>query len=240
MKYFVNYENSTGKIIKISSCDLGNMKEINFPNDFDFMKANAKEVYSFKIDGDVAVKIGEDEQKILYPFLFPPSEKSDAEKQNDQLTEMIKASSTKTYLNNLADEQASLIPFCYDAWDDFNEGFSFEKDTRIQSTGKLFKAKNTVLKTQLRPENDPDNFDDLTGNQSTGSEDDVITLPDNVMTQGYSYVYGKFYKKNDNDKVYQCYRGGLSEEVANSMFGQVIVLYFYPDALLGSYFREKV
>ena len=88
---------------------------------------------------------------------------------------MLKASTTKTYLENLADEQASLIPFCYDAWDDFNEGFSIEKDSRVQSTGKLFKAKNTVLKTQLRPENDPDNFDDLTGSPSSGSEEDVIT-----------------------------------------------------------------
>lgn len=160
--------------------------------------------------------------------------------QEENFKKMSYENNKKIYLDNLADEQASLIPFCYDAWDDFNEGFSIEKDSRVQSTGKLFKAKNTVLKTELRPENDPDNFDDLTGNQSTGGEDDVITLPDNVMTQGYSYVYGKFYKKNGNEKVYQCYRGGLSEEVANSMFGQVIVLYFYPDALLGAYFREKV
>lgn len=160
--------------------------------------------------------------------------------QEENLKKMAYENNKKIYLDNLADEQASLIPFCYDNWDDFNEGFSIEKDSRVQSTGKLFKAKNTVLKTELRPENDPDNFDDLTGSPSSGSEDDVITLPDNVMTQGYSYVYGKFYKKNDNEKVYQCYRGGLSEEVANSMFGQVQVLYFYPDALIGSYFREKV
>lgn len=185
------------------------------------------------VDGEL-IELTPEEKEELYPS------KSDAEKQNEQLTEMLKASSTKTYLDNLADEQASLIPFCYDAWDDFNEGFSIEKDSRVQSTGKLFKAKNTVLKTELRPENDPDNFDDLTGSPSSGSEDDVITLPDNVMTQGYSYIYGKYYKKNDNEKVYQCYRGGLSEEVANSMFGQVQVLYFYPDALIGSYFREKV
>lgn len=160
--------------------------------------------------------------------------------QEENFKKMAYENNKKIYLDNLEDEQASLIPFCYDAWDEFNEGFSIEKDSRIQSTGKLFKAKNTVLKTQLRPENDPDNFDDLTVNPSTGSEEDVITLPDNVMTQGYSYVYGKFYKKNGDEKVYQCYRGGLSEEVANSMFGQVQVLYFYPDALLGSYFREKV
>lgn len=196
--------------------------------------ADESETLKYKyVDGEL-IELTPEEKEELYPS------KSDAEKQNEQLTEMLKASSTKTYLDNLADEQASLIPFCYDAWDDFNEGFSIEKDSRVQSTGKLFKAKNTVLKTELRPENDPDNFDDLTGNQSTGSEDDVITLPDNVMTQGYSYVYGKLYKKNGNEKVYQCYRGGLSEEVANSMFGQVQVLYFYPDALVGSYFREKV
>lgn len=185
------------------------------------------------VDGEL-IELTPEEKEELYPS------KSDAEKQNEQLTEMLKTSSTKTYLDNLDDEQASLIPFCYDAWDDFSEGFSIEKDSRVQSTGKLFKAKNTVLKTELRPENDPNNFDDLTGSPSIGSEDDVITLPDNVMTQGYSYVYGKFYKKNGNEKVYQCYRGGLSEEVANSMFGQVQVLYFYPDALVGSYFREKV
>lgn len=175
--------------------------------------------------------------ELKYDPLEKTNEKEDQEK---MLSQMLLSSSTKTYLDNLADEQARLIPFCYDAWDDFNEGFSIEKDSRVQSTGKLFKAKNTVLKTQLRPENDPDNFDDLTGSPSSGSEDDVITLPDNVTTQGYSYVYGKFYKKNGNEKVYQCYRGGLSDEVAKSMFGQVQVLYFYPDALLGSYFREKV
>ena len=198
--------------------------------------SDESETLNYKyVDGELIELTPEEKEE-----LYPKPEKTEEEKQNDKLTEMIKASSTKTYLENLADEQASLIPFCYDAWDDFSEGFSIEKDTRLQSIGKLFKAKNTVLKTQLRPENDPYNFDDLTGSQSSGSEEDVITLPDNVMTQGYSYIYGKFYKKNGNEKVYQCYRGGVTEEVANSMFGQVQVLYFYPDALLGSYFREKV
>lgn len=205
--------------------------EIEVSDDFDEMT-----IFDYKyIEGNL-IKLSQEEKDEFYPN----KEKTEEEKQKDQLTEMIKASSTKTYLENLADEQASLIPFCYDAWDEFNEGFSIEKDTRLQSIGKLFKAKNTVLKTQLRPENDPNNFDDLTGSQSSGIEDDVITLPDNVNTQGYSYVYGKFYKKNGNETVYQCYRGGVTEEVANSMFGQVQVLYFYPDALLGSYFREKV
>lgn len=220
-----------GKILSIESFKFSDCIEVEVDDGFDVMT-----IFDYKVSEGTLVKLTPEEKEEFYPI----PEKTEEEKQNDQLTEMLKASSTKTYLDNLADEQASLIPFCYDAWDDFNEGFSIEKDSRVQSTGKLFKAKNTVLKTELRPENDPDNFDDLTGNQSSGSEDDVITLPDNVTTQGYSYVYGKFYKKNGDEKVYQCYRGGLSEEVANSMFGQVQVLYFYPDALLGSYFREKV
>lgn len=220
-----------GKINRLSYNEVVNYVPIELDDGFDEMT-----IFNYKyVDGELVELTPEEKDEF-----YPKPEKTEEEKQNDQLTEMIKASSTKTYLDNLDDEQAGLIPFCYNAWDDFNEGFSIEKDSRVQSTGKLFKAKNTVLKTQLRPENDPDNFDDLTGSPSTGSEDNVITLPDNVMTQGYSYVYGKFYKKNGNEKVYQCYRGGLSEEVANSMFGQVQVLYFYPDALLGSYFREKV
>lgn len=231
MKIYVKFEEGTGKIISTDSIKLSTNTEIEVDDGFDEMT-----IFNYKYEYGKLVELTPEEKEEFYP----KAEKTEEEKQNDQLTEMIKASSTKTYLENLADEQACLIPFCYDAWDDFNEGFSIEKDSRVQSTGKLFKAKNTVLKTQLRPENDPDNFDDLTGSPSTGSEEDVITLPDNVMTQGYSYVYGKFYKKNGNEKVYQCYRGGLSEEVANSMFGQVQVLYFYPDALLGSYFREKV
>lgn len=231
MVIFVKYEPGTGKIHSVDSIKLSTNTEIEVDDGFDEMT-----IFNYKVVDNDLVELTPEEKEEFYP----KAEKTEEEKQNDQLTEMLKESSTKTYLENLADEQAGLIPFCYDAWDDFNEGFSFEKNTRIQSTGKLFKAKNTVLKTQLRPENDPDNFDDLTGNQSSGSEDDVITLPDNVMTQGYSYVYGKFYKKNGSEKVYQCYRGGVTEEVANSMFGQVQVLYFYPDALLGSYFREKV
>lgn len=230
MIVYIDYDNK-GKIISVyreNQNDKYTKVEIN--------GNNFSSVFNYKYINGGLVELSQEEKEEFYP----KPEKTEEEKQNDQLTEMLKASSTKTYLDNLADEQASLIPFCYDAWDDFNEGFSIEKDSRVQSTGKLFKAKNTVLKTELRPENDPDNFDDLTGNQITGSDDNVITLPDNVTTQGYSYVYGKFYKKNDNEKVYQCYRGGLSEEVANSMFGQVQVLYFYPDALLGSYFREKV
>lgn len=229
MNIFVREEN--GKILSVESFKFSDCVEIEVDDAF-----NVMDIFNYKVVDDELVELTPEEKEEFYPI----PEKTEEEKQNDQLTEMLKASSTKTYLDNLADEQASLIPFCYDAWDDFNEGFSIEKDSRVQSTGKLFKAKNTVLKAQLRPENDPDNFDDLTGNQSSGSEEDVITLPDNVMTQGYSYIYGKFYKKNGNEKVYQCYRGGVTEEVANSMFGQVQVLYFYPDALLGSYFREKV
>lgn len=231
MKIYVKFEEGTGKIISTDSIKLSTNTEIEVDDDFDEMT-----IFNYKYQDGKLVELTPEEKEEFYP----KPEKTEEEKQNDQLTEMLKESSTKTYLENLADEQASLIPFCYDAWDDFNEGFSIEKDSRVQSIGKLFKAKNTVLKTQLRPENDPDNFDDLTGSPSTGSEDNVITLPDNVMTQGYSYVYGKFYKKNGNEKVYQCYRGGVTEEVANSMFGQIQVLYFYPDALLGSYFREKV
>ena len=231
MKIYVKFEEGTGKIISCDSVKLSTNTEIEVDDGFDEMT-----IFNYKYQDGKLVELTPEEKEEFYP----KPEKTEEEKQNDQLKEMLKASSTKTYLENLADDQAGLIPFCYDAWDDFNEGFSIEKDTRLQSTGKLFKAKNTVLKTQLRPENDPDNFDDLTGSQSSGSEDDVITLPDNVMTQGYSYIYGKFYKKNGNEKVYQCYRGGVTEEVANSMFGQVQVLYFYPDALLGSYFREKV
>lgn len=220
-----------GKINRLSYSESNGYVKVNLDDGFDEMK-----IFNYKYVKGELVELTPEEKEEFYP----KPEKTEEEKQNDQLTEMLKTSSTKTYLENLADEQASLIPLCYDAWDDFNEGFSIEKDTRLQSIGKLFKAKNTVLKTKLRPENDPDNFDDLTGSQSSGSEEDVITLPDNVMTQGYSYIYGKFYKKNCNEKVYQCYRGGVTEEVANSMFGQVQVLYFYPDALLGSYFREKV
>lgn len=220
-----------GKINRLSYGESNGYVKVDLDDDFDEMK-----IFNYKyVEGEL-VELSTEEKEEFYP----KPEKTEEEKQNDQLTEMLKASTTKTYLENLDDEQASLIPYCYDTWDDFTEGFSIEKDTRLQSTGKLFKAKNTVLKTQLRPENDPDNFDDLTGIQHSGSEDDVITLPDNVMTQGYSYIYGKFYKKNGNEKVYQCYRGGVTEEVANSMFGQVQVLYFYPDALLGLYFREKV
>lgn len=229
MKIFIIEEN--GKILSVESFKFSDCIEVEIDDDF-----NVMDIFNYKYQDGKLVELTPEEKEEFYPI----PEKTEEEKQNDQLTEMIKTSTTKTYLDNLADEQAGLIPFCYDAWDDFTEGFSIEKDTRLQSIGKLFKAKNTVLKTQLRPENDPDNFDDLTGNQSSGSEEDVITLPDNVMTQGYSYVYGKFYKKNGNEKVYQCYRGGVTEEVANSMFGHVQVLYFYPDALLGIYFREKV
>jgi hypothetical protein len=237
MILFVKYDES-GAILTVSDGPFDDAEKIEIQDDSYINDPNS--IYNYKIVNHQFAHIEEEEKKQLYPFLYPDELKIEKEKQSDQLTEMLKASSTKTYLDNLADEQASLIPFCYDAWDDFNEGFSIEKDSRVQSIGKLFKAKNTVLKTELRPENDPDNFDDLTGSPSTGSEEDVITLPDNVMTQGYSYIYGKFYKKNGNEKVYQCYRGGLSEEVANSMFGQVQVLYYYPDALLGIYFREKV
>ena len=216
MKIFIIEEN--GKILSVESFKFSDCIEVEIDDDF-----NVMDIFNYKYQDGKLVELTPEEKEEFYPI----PEKTEEEKQNDQLTEMIKTSTTKTYLDNLADEQAGLIPFCYDAWDDFTEGFSIEKDTRLQSIGKLFKAKNTVLKTQLRPENDPDNFDDLTGNQSSGSEEDVITLPDNVMTQGYSYVYGKFYKKNGNEKVYQCYRGGVTEEVANSMFGHVQVLYFY-------------
>lgn len=229
MIIFVREKN--GKISSVESFKFSDCIEVEVDDVF-----NVMDIFNYKVEDGKLVELTPEEKEEFYPI----PEKTEEEKQNDQLKEMLKESSTKTYLDNLADEQASLIPFCYDAWDDFNEGFSIEKDTRLQSIGKLFKAKNTVLKTKLRPENDPNNFDDLTGNPSSGGEEDVITLPDNVMTQGYSYIYGKFYKKNGNEKVYQCYRGGVTEEVANSMFGQVQVLYFYPDALLGSYFREKV
>lgn len=230
MIVYIDYDNK-GKIISVyreNQNDKYTKVEINgqsFSNAFNYKY----------IDGSL-VELTPEEKEEFYPL----PEKSDEEKQNEQLTEMLKANSTKTYLDALPDEQAKLIPLCYDAWDDFSDGFTFNQGFRMQSAGKLFKAKNEVVKSSTRPENDSENFEDLTGDQQSGEIDDVITLPDNVNTNGFSYVYGKYYKKNGNEKVYQCYRGGVSEEVANSMFGQTQVLYFYPDQLLGAYFREKM
>lgn len=234
MNLYCEYDNKTGKILGVSTFERGNSVIVDF-GDYDYLADKSGDgIYNFKIAENQAIEIEEDEQRELYPFLFATDD-TERKEQEEHLNQMMLASMRVSFLNNLPDEQAKDIPYCYTPWGDYADGYEFtENKERVEYKGGLWKCKKTHKKqASWYPGADPTLFEQLDKYQHAGTQEDPIPVPDSVTTSGFTYEYGKYY--SEAGKTYLCKRGGIEEP--ESMYGQKETLYFSPSALIGTYFE---
>ena len=153
-----------------------------------------------------------------------------------QMTEEeLKKTSIETAISYLSDEQAISVKELYP---DFSTliGQAVKTGTRFVYNSILYKTiqDNLLIQSQYMPgQGTGALYVALEDSSHAGTIDDPIPLPDNVTSSGFEYEYGKYYSENGN--IYLCKRGGIDNP--ESMYGQKEILYYYPSALVGSYFE---
>lgn len=159
---------------------------------------------------------------------YPQTENIKAE-QEATLQNMMSANARVSFLVELPDEKAVKIPYCYDSWNQFENGYTFKIDTRLEYNGNLWKVKKEHKKqADWYPGADPTLFIQIDKEQHEGTLEDPIPVPDSVTTSGFEYVKGKYYL--EDGLKYKMIRDGMEE-------GETITLYYPPSQLLTSYFE---
>lgn len=172
------------------------------------------------------VEWNEEEKKEKYPTLYNAQLIA---QQESQLRTMMERTQRMSFLVELPDEEAVKIPLCYDSWNQFENGYTFKVDTRLEYNGNLWKVKKEHKKQQdWYPGADPTLFIQLDKDEHEGTLEDPIPVPDSVTTSGFEYVKGKYYL--EDGLKYKMIREGMEE-------GETITLYYPPSQLLTSYFE---
>ena len=85
--------------------------------------------------------------KVIYDI---PEGSAEKEMQESQLQVMVMSAYRTTFLNELPDQEASIIPLCYDTWSSYI-GKGLNQGDRVEYNGKLWKVRQnipTVLENQ--------------------------------------------------------------------------------------------
>lgn len=175
---------------------------------------------------DDFVKWNDEEKKAKYPTLYNAQLIA---QQESQLKVMMERTQRVSFLVELSAEEAVKIPYCYDSWNQFENGYTFKVDTRLEYNGNLWKVKKEHKKQEdWYPGTDPTLFIQIDKEQHKGTLEDPIPVPDSVTTSGFEYVKGKYYL--EDGLKYKMIREGMEE-------GETITLYYPPSQLLTSYFE---
>lgn len=178
---------------------------------------------------DKVIELSSEEKEEL--FIKPQESIKQKEEQELKLNNMMLMAQRSSFLNEMPDEQAVEIPLMFTSWNDYEDGYTFKVDERVEYNGGLWKVKKEHQKqASWYPGADPTLFVQLDKDEHKGTLDDPIPVPSSVTTSGFEYVVGKYYL--ENDEKYLCKRQGMS-------YGETIQLYFAPSSLVGQYF-EKV
>ena len=182
-------------------------------------------IFNYKYE-DKLIELTDEEKRQYYP-------KNNDEKaiQEEKLNNMMLMSMRASLLNEIPDEQAVEVPLMFTSWNDYEDGYTFKVDERVEYNGNLWKVKKEHKKqADWYPGADPTLFVQLDKDEHKGTIDDPIPVPSSVTTSGFEYVVGKYYLEGGNK--YLCKRQGMSD-------GETIQLFFAPSSLVGHYF-EKV
>lgn len=197
MKLYCNYDIESGKIKSVSTFEVEGSTLIDF-DDYDYVQdKNGCGVYYYKISENKAIKIEEEEKKQLYSFLYPNEIKTEKAMQEASLKTMMVASARTSFLVELPDEKAAMIPLCYDAW---TKDKAYKVGDRVECDGKLFKCRQAhTSQENWRPSIETASLWETINVQNAGTLEDPIPY-DQTMT-----VYnGKYYL--EEGIIYKCIR----------------------------------
>ena len=185
MIIFVREEN--GKISSVESFKFSDCIEIEVDDDF-----NVMDIFNYKVADGELVKLTPEEKEEFYP-----TQKKEKVEQEASLQAMMTASARASFLIELPDEKAAMIPLCYDAW---TTGKAYKVGDRVLCDGKLWKCRQAhTSQENWKPSIETASLWEVINVENAGTIADPIPY-DQTMT-----VYnGKYYL--EEGIIYKCIR----------------------------------
>lgn len=185
MIIFVREEN--GKISSVESFKFSDCVEVEVDDGF-----NVMDIFNYKYQDGKLVELTPDEKEEFYH-----TKETEKAMQESSLKAMMTASARTSFLVELPDEKAAMIPLCYDAWETDK---AYKAGDRVQSDGKLWKCRQAhTAQENWKPSIETASLWEVLNVENAGTLDDPIPY-DQTMT-----VYkGKYYL--EEGIIYKCIR----------------------------------
>lgn len=135
--------------------------------------------------------------KVVYDL---PEDSAEKETQESQLQVMVMSAYRTAFLNELPDQEASIIPLCYDTWSSYI-GKGLNQGDRVEYNGKLWKVRQnipTVLENQY-PCTDTAALYEVIDVEHEGTLEDPIPYDQNMEVFKDKYYI-------ENGITYKCIR----------------------------------
>lgn len=185
MIIFIRKEDS--KILSVESFKFSDCIEVEVDDDF-----NVMDIFNYKYEDGKLVELTPEEKEEFYH-----TKETEKAMQEASLQSMMTASARNSFLVELTDEKAAMIPLCYDAW---TTDTAYKVGDRVESDGKLWKCRQAhTSQENWKPSINTASLWEVINVENAGTLDDPIPY-DQTMT-----VYnGKYYL--EEGIIYKCIR----------------------------------
>lgn len=128
MIVYIDYKSDSGKITSVTHENKGEKyTEVEIEGN------SFLEVFNYKYIDGFLVELTPEEKEEFYP-----SQKKEKAEQESSLQAMMTASARNSFLVELPDEKAAMIPLCYEAW---TTDKAYKVGDRVECEGKLWKCR---------------------------------------------------------------------------------------------------